>query len=223
MFPAGDTRDPHLSYRAGLCAASTWGDAIRLATFTAADVLPPVIEPPPVEPPIVRITDVQPRSGKAPLDVRVTVSLSGGPCDAITVSATTTDVPEIDITVNDPAPTSTHTLRLTAAGVYDIASYAFGSATDSDEWPSAVIVNKPEDPPMPGKPYDEQFYLQTAAPDAIADYAAVNRPVDGQYAIWFTRTEHDYQNGLTLVDSWRKHRNEMRAALDPSGVILPPL
>lgn len=95
-------------------------------------------------------------------------------------------------------------------------------------------VEPPGETPMPGKPYDEQFFLNTAAPmkdgdpsgacnQAIADYAAVGRPVDGQYSIWFTRTEHDYQNGgLTLPASWKKHRNEMRALLDPSGQVLPP-
>ncbi len=91
---------------------------------------------------------------------------------------------------------------------------------------------EPEPEPVPGKPYDEAFYLSTAAPmatgdpsgataQATADYAVMNRPVDGQYAIWFTRTEHDYQNGLKLPDSWKKHRNELRKLLNPAGDKLP--
>jgi len=97
-------------------------------------------------------------------------------------------------------------------------------------WPGSEP--EPPEPPM-AKPYDEQFYLNTAAPmatddpsgacnQAIADYGKMGRPVDGQYSIWFTRTEHDYQGGMTLPASWKKHRNEMRALLDPSGASLPP-
>lgn len=88
---------------------------------------------------------------------------------------------------------------------------------------------------MPGKPYDEQFYVATAPPmcdgdkkgaceQAIADYAVMGRSPDGQYSIWFTRTEYDYQQkGLALAASWKKHRNEMRAMLNPAGDKLPQI
>lgn len=83
-------------------------------------------------------------------------------------------------------------------------------------------VNPPE-PPM-ATPYDEQYYLNVVRPDAEADYAAVQKPLDNNYPIWFSRTAYDQgAKNLTQEASWKKHRNEMRAALDPSGTTLPPL
>lgn len=90
-----------------------------------------------------------------------------------------------------------------------------------------------EEPEVPApKPYDEQFYLNTAPPmkdddpkgacnQAIADYRVMGREPDHQYPIWMTRTEWDYQDGLALQASWKKHRNEMRQMLNPAGDKLP--
>lgn len=87
---------------------------------------------------------------------------------------------------------------------------------------------------MPLPPYLEQYYLNDAAPmfpgdpsgamnQCMADYRAVGREPDLQYSVWGIRTERDYCAGMTIDASWRKHRNEMRAMLDPTGQILPPL
>lgn len=98
--------------------------------------------------------------------------------------------------------------------------------------PSPSPSPSPSEEPMPGQPYNEPYYLSEAAPmqdgdpkgacnQAIADYRVMGREPDHQYPVWMIRTEHDYQNGMTLAASWKKHRNEMRQMLNPAGDKLP--
>lgn len=63
--------------------------------------------------------------------------------------------------------------------------------------------------------YDESFYLLTAGPALVADYAEAHRKVgdDDSWVVWPARLEHDVQQGLSYEDSFAKHRREWRDAL----------
>lgn len=159
VFPGGDTKDPHLSFREGSCAVAAWGVATRLAVVTSADVMPD--EPEPIEPPHVSLPEVQPQQGTAPLDVRVSVTLSGGPCDVLTVSASAPGVPEVQIVKNDPPAQGAYILRQLGAGRYTINASAYGvGGTAAAEVPNAVTVTaKPVEEPTvkPRDQFDREF------------------------------------------------------------------
>lgn len=69
--------------------------------------------------------------------------------------------------------------------------------------------------------YDESFYLLTAGPALVADYAEAHRTVgdDDAWVVWPARLEHDVQQGLSYKESFAKHRREWREVL---GLSPPP-
>lgn len=178
-------------------------------------------EPPIILPPLPRIRRWTPQAGRAPLPVAVTVGLEGGPCDALRISATGPDVPEVAVDVSDPPAESMRVLRLTRPATYTLHAVAFGpGGTTATEVTNAVIVTPAEEPMPAPQPYPSEpdWWLSVVRPQLVADYAEANKPLNDNYFVWGTRTAYDICAGLTKEASWQKHRNEARAALG-----LPPL
>jgi hypothetical protein len=69
------------------------------------------------------------------------------------------------------------------------------------------------EPEMAIPAYDEGWISDVVRPAVVAQYTEANHPLDDMYPVWITRTQYDYDAGLSKDDSLNKHISELRVAL----------